>query len=52
MEKKKNHQDYYEDAYERLMEKKIPFHALDISGLKWIVIDTKEDFVQAGEIFS
>jgi len=25
----------------------VPFHALDISGLKWTEIDTKEDFLTA-----
>lgn len=42
-----NHQEYYEGAYERLIEKKVPFHALDISGLEWIEIDTKEDYAKA-----
>lgn len=52
MEDEKNHQKYYEAAYERLIEKKVPFHALDISGLKWIEIDTKEDFIIAEQIFN
>lgn len=51
MEDEKNHQKYYETAYERLIEKNIPFYALDISGLKWIEIDTKEDFIAAEKIF-
>ncbi len=38
------HQEYYEAAYERIIEKGVPFHALDISGLEWTEIDTKEDF--------
>jgi choline kinase len=46
------HQEYYEAAYERLIEKDVPFHALDISGLKWTEIDTKEDFITAKEIFN
>ncbi|MDA9921084.1 phosphocholine cytidylyltransferase family protein [Gammaproteobacteria bacterium] len=46
------HQEYYEAAYERLIEKDVPFYALDISGLRWTEIDTKEDFMLAGKIFS
>ena len=52
MQDEKNHQQYYEAAYERLIEKEVPFYALDISGLKWIEIDTKEDFITAKEIFN
>ncbi len=52
MEDRQNHQEYYEGAYERLIEKNVPFYALDISGLKWVEIDTKEDFVRAVEIFN
>lgn len=51
MADEKNHQAYYEEAYERLIEKDLAFYALDISGLKWSEIDTKEDFVRAKEIF-
>jgi len=52
MEDGQNHQDYYEAAYERLIEKNIPFYALDISGLKWVEIDTHDDFITAEKIFS
>jgi len=52
MENEQNHQEYYEAAYERLIEKNVPFHALDISGLKWTEIDTKEDFIMAEKIFN
>lgn len=52
MADKKNHQEYYEAAYERLIEKNIPFYALDISGLKWTEIDTREDFANAEKIFN
>jgi len=44
MKDKKNHQEYYEAAYERLIGKGESFHALDITGLDWVEIDTKEDF--------
>lgn len=46
-----NHQNYYEDAYERLIAKAVPFHALDISGLRWTEIDTHEDFAMAEKVF-
>ncbi|MBF0382546.1 MAG: phosphocholine cytidylyltransferase family protein [Magnetococcales bacterium] len=51
MRQKKNHQEYYEGAYERLMENDVPFYALDISGMKWTEIDTKADFDAAKKIF-
>lgn len=45
--------DYsYEGAYERLIEKKVPFYALDISGLNWVKIDNDEDFTLGVEIFN
>ena len=52
MKDEQYHQEYYEAAYGRLIEKDVPFHALDISGLKWTEIDTKEDFIMAKEIFN
>ncbi len=51
MEDRQNQQEYYEASYERLIEKNIPFYALDISGLKWTEIDTKEDFITAENMF-
>ncbi len=52
MEDEQNHQEYYESAYERLIVKNVPFYALDISGLRWTEIDTKEDFIIAERIFN
>ena len=52
MTDKQNHQEYYESAYERLIDKGVPFNTLDITGLRWTEIDTKEDFATAKEIFS
>lgn len=52
MEDGQNYQEYYEAAYERLIDKNVPFYALDISGLKWTEIDTKEDFITAEKIFN
>lgn len=51
MEDQGNHQAYYEAAYEHLIEQSEPFYALDITGLKWIEIDTIEDFNEAENIF-
>ncbi|MFA6036968.1 MAG: phosphocholine cytidylyltransferase family protein [Legionellales bacterium] len=51
MEDKSKHQEYYEAAYEQLIEQQVPFYALDITGLKWIEIDTLEDFNEATNIF-
>jgi choline kinase len=47
MGEEKNLQEYYEGAYERLIEKNVPFHALDISGLGWTEIDTRDDYNRA-----
>lgn len=44
-------QDYYEAAYERLVEKDTVFHALDITGLNWTEIDTATDFEAANAMF-
>ena len=52
MEDGQNHQEYYEAAYERLIEKNVPFYALDVGGLKWVEIDTIDDFAVADRIFS
>ena len=46
-----NHQEYYEGAYERLIKKNVPFYTLDITGLNWAEIDTKNDFDAACSIF-
>ncbi len=51
MASQENHQAYYEAAYERLIEKNVTFNTLDITGLKWTEIDTKEDFALAKSIF-
>lgn len=51
MNDERNHQEYYEVAYEKLIKKNVPFYALDISGSKWTEIDTKEDFIKAEKIF-
>ncbi len=45
-----NHQAYYEAAYERLINNQVSFYALDITGYKWVEIDTREDFILAENI--
>jgi choline kinase len=45
-----HHQDYYEAAYERLIARDVAFHAVDITGLNWVEIDTHEDFAVANQI--
>ncbi|MGF1907360.1 sugar phosphate nucleotidyltransferase [Aliivibrio salmonicida] len=52
MKNKKNHQEYYEAGYERLIENNVIFNTLDITGLKWIEIDTLDDFAAAENIFN
>ena len=41
-----------QEKIQRPNEKNEPFHALDISGLRWTEIDTKEDFITAERIFN
>jgi len=52
MTDRKNYQEYYERAYEILIQKNVFFYALDISGLQWGEIDTKEDLIAAKKIFN
>lgn len=47
----KNWQEYYDDSYTTLVNKGVPFEAVDITGLKWVEIDTHEDYARAQEIF-
>ena len=42
-------QDYYEAAYERLIERGADFRALEIMGLIWTEIDTHDDFAAANK---
>ena len=46
-----NLQDYYEAAYERLIADGFPFHAVDITGLAWTEIDTRQDYDLANQLF-
>ena len=51
MAKNYNQRKYYESTYEKLVGNKVPFYCLDITGLKWAEIDTKEDLYKAQMIF-
>ena len=51
MQEKANYNEYYDDSYTTLVEKGIPFHAVDITGLKWAEIDTHADYQKAQELF-
>lgn len=51
MKDEANHQEYYEAAYERLIDQSEPFFALDITGLNWVEIDTVDDYDEAARLF-
>ncbi len=48
----KNWQEYYDDSYTSLVNKGVPFEAVDITGLKWVEIDTHADYKRAQEMFA
>jgi choline kinase len=47
-----NRQEYYEAAYEMLIEAGSPFYPVDITGSRWVEIDTHEDYQQANQLFN
>ncbi|MEM5544360.1 phosphocholine cytidylyltransferase family protein [Sulfitobacter sp. AS92] len=51
MESRANAQAHCEVAYARLVHKGIPFHALDITDMKWTEINTPEDFAASNAMF-
>lgn len=51
LQDKKNRQEYYDDSYTTLVNKGVPFEAVDITGLKWVEIDTHADYKRAHEMF-
>jgi len=51
MQDKANWQEYYDDSYTTLVNQGVPFAAVDITGLKWVEIDTHEDYKKALEMF-
>jgi choline kinase len=52
MQDQANWQEYYDDSYTTLVAKGCPMYAVDITGLKWVEIDTHEDYAKAQEIFA
>jgi choline kinase len=52
MENIDNWQEYYDDSYTALVKKGISMMAVDVSGLKWIEIDTLDDYKKALEMFN
>jgi choline kinase len=46
-----NLQEYYDDSYTTLVHNGVPFYAIDITGLKWVEIDTPQDYARAQQLF-
>jgi choline kinase len=47
-----NWQEYYESAYDQLIKtKQVPFKHVDITALRWVEMDNKEDYQLAQEYF-
>lgn len=51
MENKANWKEYYDDSYTTLVNQGVKFGAVDITGLKWVEVDTHEDYARAKSIF-
>lgn len=51
MKDRANWNQYYDDSYTTLVEKGLPFNAVDITGLAWVEIDTHNDYARANELF-
>jgi len=51
MQNEKNYQEYYDDSYTTLVTQGIPFYAVDVSGFKWVEVDTIEDYLLAEKLF-
>lgn len=52
MRNPKNYNEYYDDSYTTLVNEGVLFSAVNITGLKWVEIDTHEDYKKAVEIFT
>lgn len=52
MENPDSYQNYYEVAYDAIIQAGEPFKALDITGLHWVEIDTLNDYKLAEHYFS
>lgn len=51
MEDTANWKEYYDDSYTTLVNQGVPFGVVDITGLKWVEVDTHEDYARAKELF-
>ena len=51
MDQAANHQLYYEVAYDAIIQAGEPFKTLDITGLRWVEIDTLSDYQLAQQLF-
>lgn len=52
MKDETNWKEYYDDSYTTLVIQGVPFGAVDITGLKWVEIDTHADYEKAKELFT
>lgn len=52
MENPDNYQNYYEVAYDAIIQAGEPFRALDITGLHWVEMDNLDDYKLAQHYFS
>lgn len=52
MQDQANWKEYYDDSYTTLVTEGVPFGAVDITGLKWVEIDTHDDYARAKELFT
>lgn len=51
MQAKDRWKDYYEVAYDEIIQTGAPFIPLDITGLDWVEMDTHADYQQALQVF-
>jgi choline kinase len=51
MKNPKHYQDYYDDSYTTLVKKGLHFIAVDVTGNKWVEIDTLQDYKHANLLF-
>lgn len=52
MKDETNYNQYYDDQYGIISSAGTPFYTVDITGLKWVEIDTHQDYALAKKIFS
>ncbi len=52
MTNQNNHQDYYEVAYDEIIQAGAHFKTIDVTDLHWVEMDTLEDYQQAQAYFA